>query len=58
MLCIKLNLELRSNINATTAAFAKIIGVRGWRVAKKCLCVVLLTRRSRVRGKIAFWGIL
>ena len=26
---------------------------------KKCLCVVFwLTRRSRVRGKNAFWGIL
>ena len=32
---------------------------RGWRVNKKCLCVVLgLTRRSPVRRKNVFWGIL
>ena len=32
---------------------------RGWRVNKKCLYVVFwLTRRSRVRRKNAFWGIL
>ena len=32
---------------------------RGWRVNKKCLCVVFwLTRRSRVRRENAFWGIL
>ena len=32
---------------------------RGWRVNKKCLCVVFwLTRRSRVRRKNAFLGIL
>ena len=31
----KLNLELRSSTNATTVAFAKITGERGWRVGKK-----------------------
>ena len=32
---------------------------KGMEVGKKCLCVVfLLTRRSRIRGKNAFWGIL
>ena len=61
MLCItmEVNLELRSSTNATTGAVAKITGERGWRVETKCLCVVFwLTRRSRVRGKNAFWGIL
>ena len=36
----------------------KITVERGWRVNKKCLCVVLgLIRRSRSRRKNAFWGI-
>ena len=43
---------MRSSINAITVAVAKITGERRWRVGKKCFCVVvLLTRRSRVRGK-------
>ena len=42
--------ELRSSTNANTVAVAKITVERGWRVGKKCLCVVFwLTRRSRVR---------
>ena len=41
--------------NANTVAVAKITGERGWRVEKKCLCVVFwLTRRSRVCGKMCF----
>ena len=40
------------NTNATTVAIANITRERGWRVEKKCLCVVFwLTRRSRVREK-------
>ena len=59
----KLKLELRSSTNANTVAVAKSTGERGWKVNKKCLCVVLgLTRRSRVRKKFffknyAFWGV-
>ena len=36
----KMNLELRSSTKATTVA--KITGERGWRVGKKCFCVVFL----------------
>ena len=37
----KFDLELRCSTNATTVAVAKITGERGWRVEKKCLCIVL-----------------
>ena len=48
----KLNLELRSSTNANTVAVAKITVERGWRMQKKCLCIVFwLPRRSRVRKK-------
>ena len=41
--------KLRSSTNANTVAVAKITVERGWRVEKKCLCIVFwLTRRSRV----------
>ena len=56
-LCItvEVNLELWSN----TVAVAKITVERGWRVEKKCLCVIFrLTRRSWVCRKKSFWGIL
>ena len=56
---MEVELELRSSTNANTVAVAKITVERGWRVNKKCLCVVLgLIRRSRVRRKNEFWGIL
>ena len=49
---------MRSSTNANTVAVAKMTVERGWRVNKKCLCVVLgLIRRSRIRRKNAFWGI-
>ena len=52
-------LELRSSANANTVAVAKMTTERGWRVKIKRLCVVFwLTRRSRVRRKNAFLGIL
>ena len=35
-----LNLELWSSTNATTAVVAKITRERGWRVERKCLCVI------------------
>ena len=55
----KLHLELRSSTYATTVAVAKITRERGWKVEKKCHCIVFqLTRRSRVWEKNAFWGIL
>ena len=54
-----MKLELRSSTNANTVAVAKITVERGWRVNKPCLCVVFgLIRRSQVRRKNAFWGIL
>ena len=56
---LKLKLELQSSTNANTVAVAKITMERGWRVNKKCLCVILgLIRRSQVHRKNAFWGIL
>ena len=55
----KLNLESQSSTNANTVAVVKITMERGWRVDKKCLCVVFwLTRRSQVHRTNAFWGIL
>ena len=40
-----------SSTNATSVTVAKFTGESGWRVEKKCLCVVFwLTRRSRFRG--------
>ena len=49
----------RCSTKASTVAVAKITGEKGWRVEKKCLCVVFwLTRRSRFCEKNAFWGIL
>ena len=48
---------MRSSTNATTVAVAKSSGERGWRVGKRCLCVVFwLTRRSRVHGKKSILG--
>ena len=56
---MEVNQELRSSTNATAVAVAKITVERRWRVGKKWLCVVFwLTRRSRVRGKNVFGGIL
>ena len=54
----KLNLELRSSTNGNTVAVAKITVERGWRVEKKCLCVVFcrLTRRLQVRRKKCVLG--
>ena len=42
--------RIANSTNATAVAVAEITGERGWRVGKKCLCVVFgLARRSRVR---------
>ena len=49
---------------ATTIAIAKITGERGWRVEKKCLCIVfffvffLADQKISISWKNAFWGIL
>ena len=50
--------ELQSSTNANTVAVAKITMERGWRMKKKCLCVVLgRIRKSWVHRKKAFLGI-
>ena len=41
MLCITMEFEPRiAKQYTTTVAVAKITGERGWRVGKKCLCVI------------------
>ena len=58
-LCNLSRKKSREVANANTIAVAKITVERGWRVEKKCLCVIFwLTRRSQVWGKNVFWGIL
>ena len=42
----KLNQELQSSTNATTVAVAKITGEGGWRVEKKCLCVIFCSPKD------------
>ena len=50
-LCITMVVESRIVKQYTTVAVAKITVERGWRVEKKCLCIVFwLTRRLRVHG--------
>ena len=60
-LCITMKAEPRiakqCSTNASTVAVAIITGERGWRVGKKCLCIVFwLTRRSRVRRRKCVLG--
>ena len=55
---VEIRIRIRSSTNANTVAVAKITVERGWRVNKKCLCVVLgLIKRSRVCRIFLFWGI-
>ena len=57
MLCITMEVEPRIERNATTVAVAKITGERGWRVEKKCFCIVFwLTRRLRYHGEKSVLG--
>ena len=56
-LSITMEVEFRipNSTNATTVVFAKITGVRWWRMGKKCVYIVSwLTRRLQVHGKNVF----
>ena len=58
-LCITMEVEPRivKQHKCHHCCSCKITGERGWKVGKKCLCVVLgLTRTSRVRGKKCVLG--
>ena len=60
-LCITMEVEPRiaNQYKCHNCCNCKNYRGKGWREENKCLCVIfLLTRRSRVRGKNAFWGIL
>ena len=60
-LCVTMEVEPRTAMQykCQHCCSCKNYRGKGMEGGKKCLCVVFwLTRRSRVRGKNAFWGIL
>ena len=62
MLCVTMAVEHRiaKQYKCHYCCSCKNYQGKGWRVGKKCLCVILggLTRRLRICGKNAFGGIL